>query len=211
MELANGYELQMIKKDVELYGKEGGETGAPQRQKCEKLETKATGDANSSNAITTLQLLLKQVEVWNGKRMESQKQPRNTIRRQYRKYGLIKMEKDMKDGYIGKIGDLMGQYREFRNSKTKIKNLTEPCNGNENKMKKTKVEYDGEEADETGEPQQQKCGKSMPNTDTNDTICCNSSTSTSNGNDKNNNNDNKDEEEEVTGMETNTVTTNDGV
>ena len=119
------------------------------------------------------------------------------------------MEKDMKDGYTGKIGDLMKQYREFQNSKTKIKNLTEPGDENENKIKTTKVEYDGEKDSETGEPQQQKCGKLMPNADTNDTICYNSSTSASNGNNKNNNNDNKDGEEEVTNMETSTVATND--
>ena len=58
--------------------------------------------------------------------MESQKQPENTMRRKYRKYRLRKMEKDMKDGCTSKIGDFIGQYREFRNSKTKIKNLTEP-------------------------------------------------------------------------------------
>ena len=36
----------------------------------------------------------------------------------------------------------------------KNKNLTELGNENENKMMTTKVEYDGEEDDETGEPQQ---------------------------------------------------------
>ena len=68
----------------------------------------------------------------------------------------------MKDEYTGKIGDLKGQYRELQNSKTKIKNLTESGNENENKMKTTHVEYDREKDGETGELQQQKCGKSMP-------------------------------------------------
>ena len=66
-------------------------------------------------------------------------------------------------------------------------------------MMKNKVVYDGEEDDETREPQRQKCGNFMPHTDTNDRIynqdnsCTNASRNKNNN--KNNNNDNKNGEE----------------
>ena len=81
------------------------------------------------------------VEALNGKKMEPVKQPGNKIRQKYRKFGLKKMEKNMKEGnYTGKI-----------------QNLMEPGNENENEMTKTKVEYDGEKDGKTGEQKRQKC------------------------------------------------------
>ena len=88
----------------------------------------------------------------------------------------------------------------------------EPSDENEYKMTKKKVEYDGEEDGETREQQQQKCGKSVPNTDTNDTIGYNNSTSASrkhnNDNNNNNNNNDKMDGKEVINMETNTMIIN---
>ena len=63
MELANGYEIQVIKNDVESDEKEGGETGEPER---------------------------------------------NKIRRNFRKFGLKKMERNIKEGkHTGIIKNLM--------------------------------------------------------------------------------------------------------
>ena len=41
--------------------------------------------------------MFNQVEAWNGKKLEPEKQPGNKIRQKYRKYRLRKMEKDMKE------------------------------------------------------------------------------------------------------------------
>ena len=86
----------------------------------------------------------------------------------------------------------------------KVKNLTEPGDENENKMMTIKVEYDEGDSGEKGEPQQQKCVKLMPNTDTND-ILCSSCTSAS----RNNNNINNNGTKTVTNTETNSVTIED--
>ena len=115
--------------------------------------------------------------------MELRKSLENETRQKYRNFGLRNMEKDMK----------VGKYNG------KIKNLMKPGDKNKNEMIKTKVEYDGKEGDETGEPQRQKCGKSVPNIDTNDMICCNSSTSATRkiNNDKNKNNKNNRKDRET--------------
>ena len=68
--------------------------------------------------------------------MESEKQPGNTVRQKYRKYGLRKKEKNMKEEKYSR----------------KIKNLMEPGIENENEMMKTRIEYDGAEDGETGAP-----------------------------------------------------------
>ena len=60
----------------------------------------------------------------------------NTVRQKFRKFGLKKMERNMKEGkYTGKI-----------------KKLTVPGNENKNKMMTTIVEYDEEEDSETEAP-----------------------------------------------------------
>ena len=63
------------------------------------------------------------------------------VRRKFRKFGLKKMKRNMKEGnYTGKI-----------------KHVTVPGNDNKIKMMTTIVEYDGEENRETAEPQPKKC------------------------------------------------------
>ena len=63
----------------------------------------------------------------------------NTVRQKFRKFGLTKMERNMKDGnYTGKII-----------------NLTVPGNESKNEMKTTIVEYDGEE---DGAKEEEKAG-----------------------------------------------------
>ena len=40
----NEIKIETMNKDVGLDGEEGGDTGEPQQQKCEKSEAKATGE-----------------------------------------------------------------------------------------------------------------------------------------------------------------------
>ena len=68
---------------------------------------------------------------------ETEEPQRQTIRRKYRKYGLKKNEKNIKEGKYTGI----------------IKNLMEPGDENKNGMMKTKVKDDGGEDGETGAPQ----------------------------------------------------------
>ena len=132
---------------------------------------------------------------FNGKRMESGKQPGKEIRQKYRKH---------------RISGNMATYVKQEENVRKIGNLMEPGNRNKIKVMKMDVESNGEDDGATSEPKQQKCD-SKPLTDTtNDNICSNHCTSASRKieNNKNNNNDNKDGGKEVTNM--NNVTTNDG-
>ena len=63
MNPSNRNEIEMMKKDIESDGEEGGETGKPQQQKFEKLEAKATGEIsnNLNTAIIIVQLLEVQI------------------------------------------------------------------------------------------------------------------------------------------------------
>ena len=87
-----------------------------------------------------IQITKKDVES-NGQEVGETGEPQgNKTRRKYRKFGLKKMERNMKEGkHTGKI-----------------KNLTEPGDENEDEMKKTKVEYDGEEDGVTREVQSRR-------------------------------------------------------
>ena len=106
----------------------------------------------------------------------------NKTRRKFRKFGLKKMERNMKEGkYTGKI------------------NLTVPGNENKNTMMTTIVEYDEGEDRETEEPQPKKCEHPMSNTDTTNDNTCNSCTSAGRNIDNG----------KVTNTETKSVTTND--
>ena len=86
------------------------------------------------------------VEALNGKRMESEKQPGNILRRKYNKIWTKKLAQNLKEGKdIGKIDTL--------NRRT---------NENENKMIGNNVGQDGEDDGVTREAQQQKCENAMP-------------------------------------------------
>ena len=63
MEPRNRNKIEMMKKDINLDGEEGGGTGELKQQKCKELEAKATGENsnNSNTAIITVQLLKEQV------------------------------------------------------------------------------------------------------------------------------------------------------
>ena len=113
MEPGDENEIETMKKDIGSDGEEVGQTEDPQQQKGEKSEAKATGEnSNSSNTAVTLQLLEEQVqkikalgtrtraataEALNGNRMETGKHLENEIGRKYKKYGLKKMKKYLKE------------------------------------------------------------------------------------------------------------------
>jgi len=94
-------------KDVGSDGEEGGDTGAPQWQKCGKLE------------------------------------------RKYKKYGLKKMERYVKE----------------KENAGKIKNRMETCNQNKVKLMKTDGESNGEKGGDKRAPKRMGCESLKLNTD----------------------------------------------
>ena len=110
--------IDTMKKDVGSDREEGGDTGEPQGKKCS--EAIAIGEnSNSSNTAITVRLLEEQVrkmktlvtkiraetvEALNGKRMESEKQSGNILRRKYNKIWTKKLAQNLKEGkYTSKI------------------------------------------------------------------------------------------------------------